>query len=240
MNEWFHADGNRPSGPVTAEDIAALFRRGQLTLDTLVWRQGLPSWQPLGSVADELGLASAPPQNAGYAVPAPPLPPAAPAPHAPAGPMPPMQPVRKGLSGCAITAIVAGVVLLVMIPVCAILAAIALPAYKDYVIRARVAQAIVALQPLKSQVEAFAAQHHRCPASADPGFPARTQFADHGLSRVQLGTFENHHCGIEATLATGQQKVDGNLLWLEFDPDASLWTCSGETADRYLPTACRD
>ncbi len=240
MNDWFHADGNRRSGPVTADDIAALFQQGHLTLDTLVWRQGLPSWQPLGRMAGELGLATALPQDGADALPPPPLPPAAPPPGIPATALPVMQPARKGLSGCAITAIVAGVVLLVMIPVCAILAAIALPAYNDYVVRAKVSEAIVALQPLKSQVEAFATQHRRCPASTDPGFPARGQFAGHGLSSVQLGTFENHHCGIEATLATGKDKVDGNLLWLEFDPDAGRWTCSGETADRYLPSACRD
>lgn len=243
MNEWFHAEGNRRSGPVTTDELVALFRQGRLTLDTLVWRQGLPDWQPLGSVAGELGLAAGPRQGGIDTVTPPPVPsiPPEPAPVPPAAmAMPPMHPARKGLSGCALTAIIGGVLLLVMIPVCAILAAIALPAYNDYMIRAKVSEAIVALQPLKSRVEEFSAQHHRCPASTDPGFPARGQFTGHGLSSVQLGTFENHHCGIEATLAIGKAKVDGDLLWLEFDPDAGGWTCSGETGDRYLPTACRD
>ena len=52
------------------------------------------------------------------------------------------------LSGCALTAIIGGGLLLVLVPVMAILAAIALPAYNDYTVRAKVATAVNALQPL--------------------------------------------------------------------------------------------
>ena len=56
MSEWFHAEGNRQQGPLPAEQVVELFRNNQITLDTLVWRDGLPQWQPLRSVVDELGL----------------------------------------------------------------------------------------------------------------------------------------------------------------------------------------
>lgn len=243
MSEWFHAEGSRQVGPVSAADMVALFQGNRIGLDTLVWRDGLPAWQPLRSVVDELGLTTAPP---GIAVAAPPLPPmlstaaaAATGPYAGSQVSLPMSVQKKPLSGCAMTAIIGGAALLVLVPVGAILAAIALPAYDDYTQRAKVAQAISALQPLKVQVEEFSSREGRCPTSADPGFPAHDQFAAQGLSSVQLGQFENDHCGIEATLSTGKPEMDGSLLWQEYDPQAARWECSSDTDDRYLPVNCR-
>ena len=244
MTEWFHAEGSRQVGPVSAEEIAALFRGNRIALDTLVWREGLPAWQPLRTVVDELGLAAVPAAGAATAVPPlpPGIPPTAPpltAPYASARALP-IQAQKKPLSGCAMTAIIGGAALLVLVPVCAILAAIALPAYKDYTIRAKVAQSVVALQPLKVQVAEFVNREGRCPTSADPDFPAHDQYAGQGLSSVQFGQFENDHCGIEATLAVGESRVDGDLLWQEYDPQSSNWECSSDSDDKYLPVNCRE
>lgn len=43
--EWFYADkqGQR-QGPVTETDLFSLLQRGEITLHTLVWRQGLAAW----------------------------------------------------------------------------------------------------------------------------------------------------------------------------------------------------
>ncbi len=57
--------------------LAQLFRDGRIGLDVLVWRDGLPKWQPLSELAGELGLlADAPPVA--------PVPPPDPAPVDPA------------------------------------------------------------------------------------------------------------------------------------------------------------
>ncbi len=71
MQQWYYADGGERQGPVAAETIADLYRRGRLRRDTLVWRDGLAEWQALAQHLDELGLSA----------PAPPPP--APAPSAP-------------------------------------------------------------------------------------------------------------------------------------------------------------
>lgn len=244
MSEWFHAEGSRQVGPVSAEDMGDLFRGNRIGLDTLVWREGLPAWQPLRSVVDELGLTAVPAAAAASSVPPllpgiPPAPPSPAAPYAGARALP-MQAQKKPLSGCAMTAVIGGAALLVLVPVCAILAAIALPAYKDYTIRAKVAQSVGALQPLQVQVAEFVNREGRCPTSADPDFPAHDHFTAQGLSSVQFGQFENDHCGIEATLAVGESRVDGDLLWQEYDPQASRWECSGDSTDKYLPVHCRE
>lgn len=248
MSEWFHAEGNRQQGPLGAEQLIELFRSNQVTLDTLVWRDGLPQWQPLRSVVDELGLIvpaveadTAPPEP-----PAPPPPPTVPEPPAlPAGtpyaatPATHAPPPKKGLSGCAITAIIGGALLLVIVPICAILAAIAMPAYNDYVVRSKVTTSFGALQPLKEKVQHFADDEGRCPGANDAGFPAAGDFTAQGLSAVHIGRFNNGHCGIEATLSIPGKSTDGDLLWLEYDRDSGRWECSGESDDKYLPTECR-
>jgi len=246
VTEWFYADGQQQLGPVGAGVVVDLFQSRQIRADTLVWREGMTVWQPLSSVFDELGLAPLPPRM-------PPSLPADPAPtahaQAPAGPgtptLPPRAPTdvsmppRRGLSGCALVAVIGACALVVLVPIGAILAAIAMPAYNDYVNRAKVSQAIVTLEPLKQQVGEFVAREGRCPTGADAGFPDRDGLAAEGWSSVQLGRFDSGGCGIEATLSTGKESVDGDLLWLEFDPDASHWQCSGEIADKFLPTHCR-
>lgn len=79
---WYYADLSRQrQGPVSAAQLASLYAQGLVTAESLVWRQGLPNWQPLMSVAAELGVASAP-------VAAPPPPPAAPYGYASAPPAP--------------------------------------------------------------------------------------------------------------------------------------------------------
>ncbi|WP_152983968.1 DUF4339 domain-containing protein, partial [Stenotrophomonas panacihumi] len=57
MSEWYYAEGNRQRiGPLPDENLVELYRSGRIGLDTLVWREGLPQWRPLGDFADELAL----------------------------------------------------------------------------------------------------------------------------------------------------------------------------------------
>ena len=57
MTEWYYADRQRRQiGPQSAEVLAQRFRAGEIDAATLVWRDGLPAWQPLGSLRGELGL----------------------------------------------------------------------------------------------------------------------------------------------------------------------------------------
>lgn len=57
MSVWYYADLKRNrQGPAESAVLARLFREGRLQLDSLVWREGLANWQPLGDFAAELGL----------------------------------------------------------------------------------------------------------------------------------------------------------------------------------------
>jgi uncharacterized RDD family membrane protein YckC len=46
---WYYASGGQQMGPVEESALDDLVRQGVVRDDTLVWRQGLPAWQPHGT-----------------------------------------------------------------------------------------------------------------------------------------------------------------------------------------------
>ncbi|MFF2048908.1 hypothetical protein HMPREF3113_10465 [Stenotrophomonas sp. HMSC10F06] len=56
MTEWYFADGQDRQGPLSADDMRQRFQRGDITLATLVWREGFAQWAPLSEAVDELQL----------------------------------------------------------------------------------------------------------------------------------------------------------------------------------------
>lgn len=150
MDQWYyHAPGRGRVGPLDAEAMRDAFKRREIEHDTLVWRAGLPEWQPLVRVLDELGLEGVrpesglppplpPPSAARPVSPPPPAARATPSVRAPAPPSQGTDTLTINRRGCLIALAVAGVVAFIAF---AILAAIALPAYQEYSKRARAAEA---------------------------------------------------------------------------------------------------
>jgi S1-C subfamily serine protease len=56
---WFYNNVAGSPVPVSAEQIAALVRSGQILADTPIWRQGLPSWLPLRDISEFASLFTA-------------------------------------------------------------------------------------------------------------------------------------------------------------------------------------
>jgi uncharacterized RDD family membrane protein YckC len=52
--EWFYAVNNEQHGPVSPEELATLEKSGVLRPGSLVWRTGLPDWQPWSTVAAQV------------------------------------------------------------------------------------------------------------------------------------------------------------------------------------------
>ncbi len=46
MAEWYYAIGNERKGPVSSESIVAFIKNGEISPNTLVWRQGIENWIP--------------------------------------------------------------------------------------------------------------------------------------------------------------------------------------------------
>ncbi|NNC88749.1 MAG: DUF4339 domain-containing protein [Akkermansiaceae bacterium] len=47
---WHFARGGAQEGPVVEDELAGMLRRGTLPPSTLVWREGMGSWQPASEV----------------------------------------------------------------------------------------------------------------------------------------------------------------------------------------------
>jgi len=69
---WYYALNGQQQGPVSEQEIVQLTSSGIINASTLIWRDGLPDWQPV-SVALPAALGTAPinaPQIGGIAIPA--------------------------------------------------------------------------------------------------------------------------------------------------------------------------
>ena len=137
MTDWYyHAPGQGRVGPLSADAMREHYRTRQIGRDTLAWHDGLREWQPLERLMEELGLSGVQ-QDMSQPPPLPPRPAAATASHA--SPMRrSIEPPPSNRTGCVIAAVAIGIGGIMLL---GILAAIALPAYQDYVKRAKAARA---------------------------------------------------------------------------------------------------
>lgn len=57
---WYYAEGDRQRGPISDQEFEDLVRNGRVHAETLIWKDGMDTWQPLKEVHPE-GLALASP-----------------------------------------------------------------------------------------------------------------------------------------------------------------------------------
>ena len=66
---WFYVENSQPKGPVQDEELGVLVQNGTVKVETLIWREGLPDWQPLARLRPDLAAAVGTPIMGGAAVP---------------------------------------------------------------------------------------------------------------------------------------------------------------------------
>jgi type IV pilus assembly protein PilA len=130
------------------------------------------------------------------------------------------------------------------IPVLAILAAIALPAYQDYTVRAKVTQAIVLAEPLKAVVVTHLGSDGSCPGQSSNALAAIRQQIEQSpyVAAVRAGTLQGGNCAFEITLRGIGTQADGKTLLFEAQRNGEqvAWDCrGGDLPARHRPTPCR-
>ena len=50
MSEWWYTEKSKKIGPIQQEELSKLFQNGKITPNTMVWKEGMPEWKPLGNV----------------------------------------------------------------------------------------------------------------------------------------------------------------------------------------------
>ena len=64
--DWFYAQNNQQSGPVTIEALINMLQQGHVQPTDLVWREGMANWQSAGTVPELSAGIGAPSASIGY------------------------------------------------------------------------------------------------------------------------------------------------------------------------------
>lgn len=130
--------------------------------------------------------------------------------------------------------------LMIVVAIIGILAAIALPAYQDYTVRARVSEGLVLASAAKTTVAENAA-NGTSPLSAGWTAPSATTnvssvSVDGGSGAITV----NYTSAAKAVAITLTPKSAGSALTAGTVPsDAITWTCSTSSDKKYVPAECR-
>ena len=126
--------------------------------------------------------------------------------------------------------------LFLMIMIVGILAAIAIPAYQDYTLRAKVNQTLWEAEEVETEVEAFIQRTDFVPNSAiDMGWEEVGHFSYSSWVMTDNAV-------ITITFDDSMQAIAGETLTLApyLEDDQLVWDCTGGTvAPRYRPQECR-
>ena len=127
--------------------------------------------------------------------------------------------------------------LMIVVAIVGILAAVAIPAYQDYTIRARVAEGIGLASAAKTGVSEYFASEGTLPAdNVEAGLGSPSSITGNNVTSVTV------LAGLITVRYTGGGALSGQEI--EFNPTATsgniLWSCTGGSLDtKYRPANCR-
>jgi type IV pilus assembly protein PilA len=133
--------------------------------------------------------------------------------------------------------------LMIVVAIIGILAAVALPAYQDYTVRAKVSEVILAASSGKTAVSEFAQVNGAMPLTASS--PVTTQASKYVASVAYTGT-----TGTDGKITVITTSADTKIDTKQLDLTGTLtstgqvtWVCTtGATAGidaKYLPASCK-
>lgn len=131
--------------------------------------------------------------------------------------------------------------LMIVVAIIGILAAVALPAYQDYTVRARVSEVMLAASGMKNNAaEGFQVNNHFV---ATNSIGTTTQSSKY-VTTIAYAKTDDTHATIRATgQALGGATAAGQYIELAGVGDQNTgvvtWTCGGTIPAKYRPASCK-
>jgi len=132
--------------------------------------------------------------------------------------------------------------LMIVVAIIGILAAIAIPAYQDYTIRAKVTEGLSLASSAKVGVaDANASLGHLVASNASAGVATAASITGNSVTSVGVGASGVITITYNSTLG-GNPTANATTVFLTptVTPGGVTWTCTGGTTpDKYRPANCR-
>ncbi len=129
--------------------------------------------------------------------------------------------------------------LMIVVAIIGILAAVALPAYQDYTVRAKVSEVVLAASSGRTAVaEAVQVSGGGFPATAS--LTIETQSSKYVASVGYASTASTE--GVVTAVAQGDSAISGSTITLTGSIGANAqvnWVCGGTIAAKYRPASCK-
>jgi len=125
--------------------------------------------------------------------------------------------------------------LMIVVAIIGILAAVALPAYRDYSVRAKVSELILSASSGKNAIAEY--------ANSFGVIPDTTSVSIDNLSSRYVASVQNTAAGVITVTARGEPAITGSTIVLTGVLNASNvvdWTCGGSIASKYRPSTCQN
>ena len=137
--------------------------------------------------------------------------------------------------------------LMIVVAIIGILAAVALPAYQDYMVRAKVSEAVLAASSGRTAIaETFSQKQTMALSQASMG--VQDQSSKYVASVIYTSTSPtvgNVTVTLQSATTLGLSSAAGKTMVLRGTGDATTgkvtWTCGkGDIDAKYLPSSCKD